>query len=109
MRKTTMSKFEYKFDIYNFNFYNLFYKSKINFKEMATKGNSRGRYMTKVGHYDIYGKDSYRPKKDGSSKHEKPEVSSTDFQIYHAKKLIEKGFKTQEIAIERAKKLTEKK
>jgi hypothetical protein len=72
---------------------------------MATKGNSRGRYMTKVGHYDIYGKDSFRPKKDGSSKHEKAEVSGTDFQIYHAKKLVEKGLKTQEIAIEKAKEL----
>jgi hypothetical protein len=75
---------------------------------MATKGNSKGRYMTKVGLYDIYGKDSYRPKKDGSSKHDKPEVSSTDFQIYHAKKLIQKGFKTQEIAIEKAKVLMDK-
>ena len=70
---------------------------------MATKGNSKGRYMTKVGIYDIYGKDSYRPNKDGSSKHDKAEVSATDFQIYHAKKLIQKGFKTQEIAIEKAK------
>jgi hypothetical protein len=75
---------------------------------MATKGNSRGRYMTKVGNYDIYGKDSYRPKKDGSSKHMEPEVASTDFQIYHAKKLVEKGFKTQEMAIERAHVLEKK-
>ena len=36
---------------------------------MATKGNSKGRYMTKVGHYDIYAKDTYKPKKDNSSKH----------------------------------------
>ena len=72
---------------------------------MATKGNSKGRYMTKVGIYDIYGKDSYRPKKDGASRHDKPEVSATDFQIYHAKKLVQKGFKTQEVAIEKAKEL----
>jgi hypothetical protein len=75
---------------------------------MATKGNSRGRYMTKVGHYDIYGKDSYRPKKDGMKKHDKAEVSGTDYQIYHAKKLVEKGFKTQEMAIDKAMKLMEK-
>jgi hypothetical protein len=75
---------------------------------MATKGNSKGRYMTKVGHYDIYGKDSYRPKKDGASKHIGAEVSSTDYQIYHAKKLVAKGFKTKEIAIEKATELMKK-
>lgn len=76
---------------------------------MATKGNSRGRYMTKVGHYDIYGKDSYRPKKDGASKHIGAEVSSTEFIIYHAKKIVQKGFKTKELAIEKATELMGKK
>jgi len=41
---------------------------------MATKGNSKGRYVTKIGFYDIYAKDSYRPKKDGAKKQAKPEV-----------------------------------
>jgi len=64
---------------------------------MATKGNSKGRYMTKVGHYDIYGKDSYRPKKDGASKHIGAEVSSTDYQIYHAKNWLLKDLKQKRL------------
>jgi len=76
---------------------------------MATKGNSKGRYMTKVGHYDIYGKDSYRPKKDGASKHIGAEVSSTEYIIYHAKKIVQKGFKTKEFAVQKAGELMLKK
>ena len=72
---------------------------------MATKGNSKGRYMTKIGFYDIYAKDTYKPKKDNSSKHSLPEVTSTDFCIYHAKKLVQKGFKTKDLAIEKASEL----
>lgn len=78
-------------------------------QKMATKGNSKGRYMTKIGFYDIYAKDTYKPKKDGSSKHSSPEVSSTDFIIYHAKKLVQKGFKTKDLAIQRANELMLKK
>lgn len=76
---------------------------------MATKGNSKGRYMTKVGHYDIYGKDSFRPKKDGASKHIGAEVSSTEYIIYHAKKIVQKGFKTKELAVDKAHELMLKK
>lgn len=76
---------------------------------MATKGNSKGRYMTKVGFYDIYAKDSYRPKKDGASKHMGPEVASTDYIIYHAKKIVSKGFKTKDLAIEKASEMMLKK
>lgn len=72
---------------------------------MATKGNSRGRYVTKIGFYDIYAKDSFRPKKDGMKKYAKPEVSGTEFNIYHSKKLIQKGLKLKEQAIEKAKQL----
>ena len=72
---------------------------------MATKGNTRGRYVTKIGHYDIYAKDSYRPKKDGSKKYSQPEVSATEFVIYHSKKLVDKGFKMKDQAIEKAKSL----
>ena len=66
---------------------------------MATKGNSKGRYVTKIGFYDIYAKDSYRPKKDGAKKQAKPEVSGTEFNIYHSKKLVQKGLKLKEQAI----------
>jgi hypothetical protein len=72
---------------------------------MATKGNSRGRYVTKVGFYDIYAKDSYRPKKDGSKKYDKPEVSGSEFNIYHSKKLVQKGLKFKNDAINKAKEL----
>jgi hypothetical protein len=72
---------------------------------MATKGNSKGRYMTKVGFYDIYAKYTYRPKKDGASKYDSPEVASTDFVIYHSKKMVQKGLKTKDIAITKAKEL----
>jgi len=72
---------------------------------MATKGNSKGRYVTKIGFYDIYAKDSYRPKKDGVKNHSKPEVSGTEFNIYHSKKLVQKGLKLKEQALERAKQL----
>ena len=30
---------------------------------MATKSGQKGRYITKVGFYDIYAKDSLKPKK----------------------------------------------
>lgn len=72
---------------------------------MATKGNSKGNYVTKVGFYDIYEKQSFRPKKDGSSKHDKPEVSGSEFNIYHSKKLVQKGLKMKTQAIEKAKEL----
>jgi hypothetical protein len=36
------------------------------------------------------------------------EVASTVYNIYHAKKLVDKGFKTKDIAVERAKVLTTK-
>lgn len=76
---------------------------------MATKGNSKGRYLTKVGHYDIYGKDSFRPKRDGASKHIGAEVSSTEYIIYHAKKIVQKGFKTKDMAVDKANELMLKK
>jgi hypothetical protein len=72
---------------------------------MATKGNSKGNYVTKVGFYDIYEKQSFRPKKDGASKHSGPEVSGSEFNIYHSKKLVQKGIKLKDKAIEKAKEL----
>jgi len=76
---------------------------------MSKKGNTKGRYMEKVGIYDIYAKDSYRPKKEGSKKYDKPEVNSTVYNIYHSKKLIEGGFKTKELALDKANILYKKK
>ena len=72
---------------------------------MATKGNSRGNYITKVGFYDVYAKYTYRPKKDGASKYDSPEVASTDYCVYHIKKMVSKGNKTKEMAIQKAKEL----
>lgn len=72
---------------------------------MATKSGQKGRYITKVGFYDIYAKDSYKSKKDSKYNFTKPDVSSTDYQILHAKKVVEKGFKTKELAVVRAKEL----
>lgn len=65
------------------------------------KSATKGRYICKVGHYDVYAKDSMRSLK-GSGK---SETSSTDYVIYHSKKLVEKGMKTKDLAIERAKEL----
>lgn len=59
---------------------------------------SKGRYICKVGHLDIYAKDSLKSTKNG-----KQEVSSTDYNIYHSKKLVEKGLKTKDLAISKAK------
>jgi hypothetical protein len=69
------------------------------------KGTTKGRYICKVGFYDIYAADSMR-KKPGRG--DNKEVASTVYNIYHAKKLVDKGFKTKDIAVERAKELTTK-
>ena len=72
---------------------------------MATKGKAKGRYMTKVGFYDIYAKYTYRPKKEGASKFESPEIASTDFVIYHSNKIAHKGMSSINLAIDKAKEL----
>lgn len=70
---------------------------------MATKSGNKGRYICKVGFYDIYAKDSYKPKKESKFKYLKPDVASTVYNVYHAKKLVEKGYKTKSDAVEIAK------
>lgn len=70
---------------------------------MATKSGQKGRYICKVGFYDVYAKDSFKPKKQSKFKYAKPDVASTVYNIYHSKKLIEKGFKTKDEAVEMAK------
>ena len=72
---------------------------------MGTKTGQRGRYICKVGHYDIYAKDNLRPKKESKFKWVKGEVQSTDYVILHAKKTIKSGLKTKEIAVNEAKEL----
>ena len=72
---------------------------------MGTKTGQRGRYICKVGHYDIYAKDNLRPKKESKFKWVKGEVQSTDYVILHAKKTIKSGLKTKELAVEAANEL----
>ena len=66
------------------------------------KSGGKGRYITKVGFYDIYAKDSF---KKAQGRGEKMEVSSTEYCLYHSKKLVEKGLKTKDLAIVKAKEL----
>jgi hypothetical protein len=72
---------------------------------MATKSGQKGRYICKVGFYDIYAKDSFKAKKDSKFKYLKPDVASTVYNVYHAKKLVEKGYKTKDQAVDMAKSL----
>ena len=65
-----------------------------------SKGQTKGRYICKVGFYDIYAKDAMKKEKNG-----KESVSSTDYVVYHSKKVVDKGFKTKDLAITRATEL----
>jgi hypothetical protein len=75
---------------------------------MATKSGKKGRYICKVGFYDVYAKDTMRAKKNRRPGSSEMEVGSTVYEIYHSKKLIEKGFKTKDDAVEMAKFLVTK-
>jgi len=57
------------------------------------KSSPKGTYQCKVGFYDIY------------SKQPNPKGGAIDFTVYHAKKIVEKGIKTKEEAINKAKEL----
>ena len=70
-----------------------------------SKGQTKGRYICKVGFYDIYAKDTMRKSKERGNK---SETASTDYQIYHAKSLKEKGFKTKDLAVAKATEMMEK-
>jgi len=72
---------------------------------MATKSGNKGRYICKVGYLDVYAKDTYKPKKESKFKYLKPDVASTVYNIYHSKKLVDKGFKTKDLGVEKAKEL----
>jgi hypothetical protein len=69
------------------------------------KGQTKGRYICKVGFYDIYAKDTMRASKERSGK---PQVASTDYVIFHSKKVVDKGFKTKDLAVAKATELMEK-
>ena len=43
--------------------------------------------------------------KKSSGRGEKMEVSSTDYCVYHSKKLVERGLKTKDLAVSKAKDL----
>lgn len=64
---------------------------------MATKSGSKGRYICKVGFYDVYAKDSMKKGSNG-----KECVGSTEYLVYHSKKIVEKGLKTKELAVTKA-------
>ena len=70
-----------------------------------SKGQTKGRYICKVGFYDIYAKDAMRKSKDRGGKEE---VASTDYTIYHSKKMVEKGYKTKDLAVAKATEMMEK-
>jgi hypothetical protein len=72
---------------------------------MATKSGLKGRYICKVGFYDVYAKDTMKPKKDRRPGSTETEVGSTVYNIYHSKKLVDKGMKTKDEAVDKAKSL----
>lgn len=65
------------------------------------KGSTRGRYICKVGFYDIYAKDSM---KSGRESHQ---VKNTEYLVYHSRKIIANGFKTKDLAVVKANELME--
>ena len=72
---------------------------------MATKSGNKGRYICKVGFYDIYAKDTLKPSKDSKYKWVKGEVKSTEYLVLHSKKVIEKGLKTKDMTVTKAMEL----
>jgi hypothetical protein len=69
------------------------------------KGTDKGRYICKVGFYDIYAKDSM---KKSTERGGKPQVASTVYNVFHSKKMMEKGFKTKDMAVAKATEMMEK-
>jgi hypothetical protein len=69
---------------------------------MATKSGNKGRYICKVGFYDIYAKDTMKPKKESKYKFNKGDVKSTVYNILHSKKLSLGNLKTKDEAVSKA-------
>jgi hypothetical protein len=64
---------------------------------MGTKSETRGRYICKVGFYDVYAKDSMK-----KTNSDKKLVDSTDYLIYHSRKMVGSGLKTKDLAVAKA-------
>ena len=69
------------------------------------KGSVKGRYVCKVGFYDVYAKDNHKPAKESKNKWAIGDVISTDYNIYHSKKMVEKGLHTKNEAVNKATEL----
>jgi len=69
------------------------------------KGSLKGRYVCKVGFYDVYAKDNLKPAKESKHKWAIGDVISTDYNIYHSKKMGEKGLHTKNEAVNKATEL----
>jgi hypothetical protein len=69
---------------------------------MGTKTGNRGRFICKVGFYDIYAKDSHKPKKESRYKFKIADVKSTVYNIIHAKKIVKGDLKTKNDAVNEA-------
>jgi hypothetical protein len=69
---------------------------------MGTKSGNKGRYICKVGFYDIYAKDTYKPKKESKYKFAKADVKSTVYNVLHAKKLVKGNLNTKNEAVNEA-------
>jgi len=69
---------------------------------MATKSGNKGRYICKVGFYDIYAKDTLKPKKESKYNFVKADVKSTVYNVLHAKRLVKGNFKTKDEAVNEA-------
>jgi hypothetical protein len=69
------------------------------------KSSTKGRYICKVGFYDVYAKDNHKPAKESKHKWSIGDLISTDYNIYHSKKQVEKGLQSKEQAINKAKEL----
>jgi hypothetical protein len=69
------------------------------------KSSTKGRYVCKVGFYDVYAKDNHKPAKESKNKWTIGELVSRDYNIYHSKKQVEKGLHTKNEAVNKATEL----
>lgn len=67
----------------------------------------RGNYICKVGDLDIYQKTIHETSGKGKSDVTNLKIKSRELSIYHAKKLVLGGFKTKDLAIEKATEIME--
>jgi len=67
---------------------------------MATKSGGKGRYICKVGFYDVYAKDTVKTGANG-----KTNVTATEYVVYHSKKIVGKGLKTKDEAVAKSMEL----